>query len=258
MFAVRPKDFSATFFPIVGRRPHIGLLPGGQTRNSKTSWVKQIVLLIEWDWLWNCSKLTVHRSNSIESPQEAWEKPLKLPKVASEISHEGGAKLQLMTISKSMVHILSISLYECYFPEILLFFCLRLLSASAEKQHPISVDCWWQRVVGELFLTCTMASPHCAWARPSLSLNLLRPPYKIPNPSEPQSTPQNTPRIPSRIQNTKKIRKICKSIGGFHNFSYFKGAQTMKCKLWTGTLEFSRLKMPNSNSRFALHGLAPP
>ena len=36
----------------------------------------------------------------------------------------------------------------------------------------------------------------------------------------------------------------------------FKGAQTMKCKLWTETLEFSRLKVPNS--RFALHGLAPP
>ena len=35
-----------------------------------------------------------------------------------------------------------------------------------------------------------------------------------------------------------------------------KGAQTMKCKLWTETLEFSRLKVPNS--RFALHGLAPP
>ena len=35
-----------------------------------------------------------------------------------------------------------------------------------------------------------------------------------------------------------------------------KGAQTMKCKLSTETLEFSRLKMPNS--RFALHGLAPP
>ena len=35
-----------------------------------------------------------------------------------------------------------------------------------------------------------------------------------------------------------------------------KGAQAMKCKLWTGTLEFSRLRMPNS--RFALHGLAPP
>ena len=35
-----------------------------------------------------------------------------------------------------------------------------------------------------------------------------------------------------------------------------KGAQTMKCKLWTETLEFSRLKVPNS--WFALHGLAPP
>ena len=35
-----------------------------------------------------------------------------------------------------------------------------------------------------------------------------------------------------------------------------KGAQTMKCKLWTETLDFSRLKVPNS--RFALHGLAPP
>ena len=36
----------------------------------------------------------------------------------------------------------------------------------------------------------------------------------------------------------------------------FKGTQTMKCKVWTQTLEFSRLKVPNS--RFALHGLAPP
>ena len=35
-----------------------------------------------------------------------------------------------------------------------------------------------------------------------------------------------------------------------------KGAQTMKCKLWTETLEFLRLKVPNSP--FALHGLAPP
>ena len=33
-----------------------------------------------------------------------------------------------------------------------------------------------------------------------------------------------------------------------------KGVQTMKCKLWTETLEFSRSKVPNS--RFALHGLA--
>ena len=38
--------------------------------------------------------------------------------------------------------------------------------------------------------------------------------------------------------------------------TFFKGAQTMKCTLWTETLEFSRLKVPNS--RFALHGLAPP
>ena len=35
-----------------------------------------------------------------------------------------------------------------------------------------------------------------------------------------------------------------------------KGAQTMKCKLWTETMEFQRWKVPNS--RFALHGLAPP
>ena len=38
--------------------------------------------------------------------------------------------------------------------------------------------------------------------------------------------------------------------------SSFKGAQTMKCKLWTETPEFWRRKVPNS--RFALHGLAPP
>ena len=36
---------------------------------------------------------------------------------------------------------------------------------------------------------------------------------------------------------------------------FLKGAQTMKCKLWTETLEFSRLKVPNS--RFALHGKRP-
>ena len=35
-----------------------------------------------------------------------------------------------------------------------------------------------------------------------------------------------------------------------------KGAQTMKCTLWTEIPEFSRLKVPNS--RFALHGLGPP
>ena len=40
------------------------------------------------------------------------------------------------------------------------------------------------------------------------------------------------------------------------NPKFFKGAQSMKCKLWTETVEFSRLKVPNS--RFALHGLAPP
>ena len=37
---------------------------------------------------------------------------------------------------------------------------------------------------------------------------------------------------------------------------FFKGAQTMKCKLWNEMLEFSRLRVPNS--RFALHGLALP
>ena len=36
--------------------------------------------------------------------------------------------------------------------------------------------------------------------------------------------------------------------------SRIKGERTMKCKLWTETLEFSRLKVPNSLS--ALHGLA--
>ena len=33
-------------------------------------------------------------------------------------------------------------------------------------------------------------------------------------------------------------------------------AQTMKCTLWTETLEFRRLKVPTS--RFALHNLTPP
>ena len=32
-------------------------------------------------------------------------------------------------------------------------------------------------------------------------------PYRIQNPSDPQSTPQNTPRILSRNRNTKKLRK---------------------------------------------------
>ena len=36
---------------------------------------------------------------------------------------------------------------------------------------------------------------------------------------------------------------------------FVKGAQTMKCKLWTETLQFWRLKVPNS--RFALHGTRP-
>ena len=43
--------------------------------------------------------------------------------------------------------------------------------------------------------------------------------------------------------------------GGCSPGTKIKGAQTMKCKLWTETLEFSRLKMPNS--RFALHGKRP-
>ena len=45
-------------------------------------------------------------------------------------------------------------------------------------------------------------------------------------------------------------------IWGSGHFWMLKGAQTMKSKLWTETLEFSRLKLPNS--LFALHGLAPP
>ena len=40
-----------------------------------------------------------------------------------------------------------------------------------------------------------------------------------------------------------------------NEFPHLKDAQTMKCKLWTETLEFSRLKVPNS--RFALHGQRP-
>ena len=40
------------------------------------------------------------------------------------------------------------------------------------------------------------------------------------------------------------------------SFFFLKGAQTMKCTLWTETLEFWKLKVPNP--RFALHGLAPP
>ena len=38
--------------------------------------------------------------------------------------------------------------------------------------------------------------------------------------------------------------------------SNFKGVQTMKCTLWTETLEFSRLKVPNSRfSPSLIHGL---
>ena len=37
---------------------------------------------------------------------------------------------------------------------------------------------------------------------------IIRPPYKIQNPSEPQNTPRNTPQIPFQNRNTEKIRKI--------------------------------------------------
>ena len=42
---------------------------------------------------------------------------------------------------------------------------------------------------------------------------------------------------------------------GFRGRYWIKGAQTMKCTFWIETLEFSRLKVPNS--RFALHGKRP-
>ena len=44
----------------------------------------------------------------------------------------------------------------------------------------------------------------------------------------------------------------CMFQGNHPKIWFFKGVQTMKCTLWTETLEFWRLKMPNS--RFALHG----
>ena len=47
--------------------------------------------------------------------------------------------------------------------------------------------------------------------------------------------------------------RVAKTPRIFENF--FKGVQTIKCKLWTETLEYSGLKVPNS--RFALHGWAP-
>ena len=36
---------------------------------------------------------------------------------------------------------------------------------------------------------------------------IIRAPYKIQNPSEPQNTPRNTPQIPLQNRNTEKIRK---------------------------------------------------
>ena len=61
---------------------------------------------------------------------------------------------------------------------------------------------------------------------------------------------------------TSEVLCLWRRFGFFYSQGYvihstkLKGAQTMKCKLWTETLESSRLKVPNS--RFALHGLAPP
>ena len=67
--------------------------------------------------------------------------------------------------------------------------------------------------------------------------------------------PRAAPRIPRNFGELEEWP--------FHSESVFpeigwklKGVQTMKCKLWTETLEFLRLKVPNS--RFAPHGLAPP
>ena len=48
-------------------------------------------------------------------------------------------------------------------------------------------------------------------------LAIIRTPYKIQNPSEPQSTPRNTPQIPLQNRNAEKIRKIYEN----HPISYF-------------------------------------
>ena len=45
---------------------------------------------------------------------------------------------------------------------------------------------------------------------------IIRPPYKIQNPSKPQNAPQNTPQIPFQNRNTEKIRKIYEN----HPISY--------------------------------------
>ena len=54
-------------------------------------------------------------------------------------------------------------------------------------------------------------------------LAIIRPPYKIQNPSEPQNTPRNTPEIPLQNRNTEKYEKIRKSpnFGDFRIFFLF-------------------------------------
>ena len=52
------------------------------------------------------------------------------------------------------------------------------------------------------------------------------------------------------------FRKFFRTVRAFFGFGVLFWSPDMKCKLRTETLEFSRLKVPNS--RFALHGLAPP
>ena len=84
--------------------------------------------------------------------------------------------------------------------------------------------------------------------------------------------PTQNPEIPKKHRVYKKVRanfslilcdasqepngKRSKKLVLMNLFFLSRACKTMKCKLWTETLEFSRLKV--SNSRFALHGLAPP
>ena len=57
--------------------------------------------------------------------------------------------------------------------------------------------------------------------KPKKELPIIRPPYKIQNPSEPQSTPRNTPQILLQNQNTEKSEKYMKNIPSFVYFLYF-------------------------------------
>ena len=67
---------------------------------------------------------------------------------------------------------------------------------------------------------------------------IIRYPYKIQNPSEPQNTPRNTPQIPLKNRNTQKIRKTCENHPIIHIYmptSRTTGRKLAKNRLNNGT-----------------------